>query len=168
MTEFRPLIVSAGEPAGVGPELCLSLAHEDLPCATVIVSDPDVLRSRAKMIGVDTTVTEIDVEDCNTRRAQAGELLVVAQHFVEPPVCGELNPANAEVLLDGLRFAVEGCVAGRFAGLVTAPLQKSVINDAGIAFTGHTEFWVEGGVPMRGEAVYAGSGMIDGIKLPEQ
>ena len=143
MTEIRPLIVSAGEPAGIGPELCLSLAHEDLPCAIVVVSDPDALRSRAAMIGADVKITEISGEDCNTRRAQAGELLVVAQRFAEAPVCGQLNPANAQVLLDGLRLAVAGCVAGRFAGLVTAPLQKSVINDAGIAFTGHTEFLAE-------------------------
>ena len=143
MTEIRPLIVSAGEPAGIGPELCLSLAHEDLPCDVVVVSDPDMLRSRAAMIGVDVIITEIDVEECNTRRAQAGELLVVAQRFMEAPVCGQLNPANAPVLLDGLRLAVAGCVTGRFAGLVTAPLQKSVINDAGIAFTGHTEFLAE-------------------------
>jgi len=143
VTEIRPLIVSAGEPAGIGPELCLSLAHEDLPCAIVVVSDPDALRSRAAIVGTDVKITEISGEDCNTRRAQAGELLVVAQRFAEAPVCGQLNPANAQVLLDGLRLAVAGCVAGRFSGLVTAPLQKSVINDAGIAFTGHTEFLAE-------------------------
>jgi len=143
VTEFRPLIVSAGEPAGIGPELCLSLAHETLPCDIVVVSDPDFLRSRAAAIAVDVLITEVDVDHCNTRRAQQGELLVVAQHFAETPVCGQLNPANAQVLLDGLRLAVAGCVAGHFAGLVTAPLQKSVINDAGIAFTGHTEFLAE-------------------------
>jgi len=143
VTEFRPLIVSAGEPAGIGPELCLSLAREDLPCDIVVVSDPDMLRSRAAMIGADVIVTEIDVDECNTIRSEAGELLVVAQRFAEEPVCGQLNSANAQTLLDGLRLAVAGCVAERYAGLVTAPLQKSVINDAGIRFTGHTEFLAE-------------------------
>ena len=143
MTESRPLIISAGEPAGIGPELCLSLARESLPCATVVVSDPDMLRSRAEMIGVDVTVTEIDPAQSSTRQARQGELLVIPQHFSRPPVCGQPDPANAQALLDGLRMAVAGCVAGRFAGLVTAPLQKSVINDAGIAFTGHTEFLAE-------------------------
>jgi 4-hydroxythreonine-4-phosphate dehydrogenase len=143
VTEIRPLIVSAGEPAGIGPELCLSLAHETLPAATVVVSDPDMLRSRAKLTGVDVTVTEIDIAECSTRAAQKGELLVVAQRFARPSVCGQPDPANSQALLDGLRMAVEGCVAGRFAGLVTAPLQKSVINEAGIAFTGHTEYLAE-------------------------
>ena len=143
MTKNKPLIVSAGEPAGIGPELCLSLAHEDLPCAIVVVSDPDLLRARADEIGVDVTITEIDATYDNTKAAQAGELLVIAQPFPQSPVCGQLNPANAQTLLDGLCLAVEGCVAGRFTGLVTAPLQKSVINDAGIAFTGHTEYLAE-------------------------
>lgn len=143
MTEFRPLIVSAGEPAGIGPELCLSLAHEKLPCAAVIVSDPGMLRARAELTGADVTITEIDAAESNPRSARQGELLVIPQHFARPPVCGQPDPANAQALLDGLRIAVEGCIDGRFAGLVTAPLQKSVINDAGIAFTGHTEYLAE-------------------------
>jgi len=143
VTEYRPLIVSAGEPAGIGPELCLSLAHEKLPCATVVVSDPDMLRTRAELTGVDVTVTEVDIAECNTRSARKGELLVIAQRFVRQPICGQPDSANSQALLDGLRLAVDGCIAGRFAGLVTAPLQKSVINDAGIAFTGHTEYLAE-------------------------
>jgi 4-hydroxythreonine-4-phosphate dehydrogenase len=89
------------------------------------------------------TITEIDAVESNTRAAQKGELLVIAQRFPRPPVCGQPDPENARALLDGLRMAVEGCLAGRYAGLVTAPLQKSVINDAGIAFTGHTEYLAE-------------------------
>ncbi len=143
MTDLKPLIVTAGEPAGIGPEICLSLAHEELPCPIVVVSDPDLLRARAKMIGVDVTITEVDADGSKAKRAQPGELMVIAQHFPERPVCGQLNPANAQVLLESLQLAVAACVAGRFAGLVTAPLQKSVINDAGIAFTGHTEYLAE-------------------------
>ena len=143
MTPKRPLIVTAGEPAGIGPDLCLSLAHESLPLDVVVISDPALLRSRAGMIGIDVTITEIDANDDAAKPAQPGELRIMPIHFAEAPECGHLNPANAATLLDGLRTAVSGCVEGRFSALVTAPMQKSVINDAGIAFTGHTEFLAE-------------------------
>jgi len=139
----KALIITAGEPAGIGPDLCLSLAHEKLSCNVVVVADPDLLQARARMIGSDVTITEVGPDDAAQARAHPGELLVIAKRFPQAPVCGQLNPANAQTLLDGLRFATEACVAGQFAGLVTAPLQKSVINDAGIAFTGHTEFLAE-------------------------
>jgi 4-hydroxythreonine-4-phosphate dehydrogenase len=137
------LIVTAGEPAGIGPELCLTLAHEPLPCGVVVISDANVLRDRTEAIGLKTTVTEIDVADAATASAANGELLVISEPFPAPVECGRLNPANAPALLDGLRRAVSACLDGQFAGLVTAPLQKSVINDAGIPFSGHTEFLAE-------------------------
>jgi 4-hydroxythreonine-4-phosphate dehydrogenase len=102
-----------------------------------------MLHARATLTGSDVTITEITASDAASRAARDGELLVIAQRFAETPVCGQLNPANTCALLDGIRVAVQGCVDGRFAGLVTAPLQKSVINDAGFAFTGHTEFLAE-------------------------
>ena len=136
----KPLLITAGEPAGIGPDLCLSLANVSLPCNVVVVADPDLLHSRAEMIGSDVTITEVSTDDADQAYARPGELLVIPRRFPQVPVCGQLNPANAQTLLDGLRFATEACVAGQFSGLVTAPLQKSVINDAGIAFTGHTEF----------------------------
>lgn len=143
MTQNRPLVVTAGEPAGIGPELCLSLAKESFPADIVVISDPELLRSRARMIGFDVTITEIDGDNVTLKPAQPDELLVIATRFAATPECGQPDPANAQTLLDGLRIAVAGCVDGRFSGLVTAPLQKSVINDAGIEFTGHTEFLAE-------------------------
>lgn len=137
------LVVTAGEPAGIGPELCLTLAHEPLPCGVVVISDANLLRERAETTGIKTTVTEIDVADAATRNAANGELLVIPEPFPAPVECGRLNPANAPALLDSLRRAVSACLDGQFAGLVTAPLQKSVINDAGIPFSGHTEFLAE-------------------------
>jgi 4-hydroxythreonine-4-phosphate dehydrogenase len=137
------LIVTAGEPAGIGPELCLTLAHEPLPCGVVVISDASVLRDRAEATGIKTTVTEIDVADAATASTGNGELLVISEPFPAAVECGRLNPANAPALLNGLRRAVSACLDGQFAGLVTAPLQKSVINDAGIPFSGHTEFLAE-------------------------
>jgi 4-hydroxythreonine-4-phosphate dehydrogenase len=135
--------VTAGEPAGIGPELCLALATERLTCDVVVLSDPELLRDRAALTGSAVTVTEVAADELGTRRARSGELLVLAERFPAAIEVGVPNPGNAVALLNGLRSAVEGCRNGRFAGLVTAPLQKSVINDAGIRFSGHTEFLAE-------------------------
>ena len=139
----RPLVVTAGEPAGIGPDLCIALANAGSDHEFVVVSDPKLLRDRAARLGVDVTITEIDRDLAVDRVAEPGELFVVPVAFPETPECGVLNPANSQALLDGLTLAVEGCQSGRFGGIVTAPLQKSVINDAGIPFTGHTEFLAE-------------------------
>ena len=139
----KPLVITAGEPAGVGPELCLALAIEDLPCRFVIVSDPALLAARARQVGAHVTINEIDIGDAAATLCRPGEINVVPVRFPVPPVCGRPDPANARALLDGLRLAASACLAGEVAALVTAPLQKSVINNAGIPFSGHTEFLAE-------------------------
>jgi len=123
----KPIVVTAGEPAGIGPDLCLALASSPLAGNIVVVADPAVLRLRAAMLGIDFPE----------------ELPILPIASPQPDVCGTPSTANAESLLQGLRLAVEGCLQGRFAALVTGPLQKSVINEAGIPFTGHTEFLAE-------------------------
>jgi len=112
----KPLVVTAGEPAGIGPELCSSLADSPYASDIVVVGDASLLDDR---------------------------LQVVDTPFPAPVIHGQPDPANAKTLLDGLRHAVEGCLAGRYSGMVTAPLAKSVIADSGIPFTGHTEFLAE-------------------------
>ena len=132
--------MTAGEPAGIGPELCLALAAARPDADLVVVSDAALLRERAAQIGSDIEIIEIAAADIGDRKARAGELLVLSLPFREAPQCGVLNAANAQTLLDGLTVAVEGALEGRFAAVVTGPVQKSAINDAGIAFTGHTEY----------------------------
>ena len=132
----KPLVVTAGEPAGIGPDLCLSLAGTDRTSRFVIVADPRMLEIRAAKLGVDVRLREYDSEAA----AKDSELTVLSLPLERPDVCGTPDPRNARSLLDGIRRAVAGCRSGEFAALVTAPLQKSSINDAGIAFTGHTEF----------------------------
>ncbi len=95
------------------------------------------------MIGIEVAVTEISVDEVGMRSANAGELQVIPVKFADTPVCGQPSVANVDVLLDSLRRAFDGCLQERFAALVTLPLQKSVINDAGIPFSGHTEFLAE-------------------------
>jgi 4-hydroxythreonine-4-phosphate dehydrogenase len=140
VANHKPLVVTAGEPAGIGPELCLTLAHEDLGSEFVVVSDPELLRTRAAQTGIGTSITIIGDDEIGKARAAAGELLVLPSRFPRQPECGRPLTGNARALLDGLALAVEGCMNDRFAGLVTAPLHKGVINEAGIPFTGHTEF----------------------------
>jgi 4-hydroxythreonine-4-phosphate dehydrogenase len=139
----KPLVVTAGEPAGIGPEICLALATQARAANIVVVSDPELLRARAASTGIDVAITEIATADIGKRPADRGELQVLGFPFPQAVNCGQPSVANACTLIDGLRFAVEACLDDRFAGLVTAPLQKSIINDAGIAFTGHTEFLAE-------------------------
>ena len=140
----RPLVITAGEPAGIGPELCLALVDAALDERIVIVADPEVLTQHARRLGRDLHLLEFDPGNPGSSADAAPGTVVVWSHpMPEPTVFGTPNPANSKALLDGLTSAVEGCQGGLFAGLVTAPLQKSAINDAGIPFTGHTEFLAE-------------------------
>lgn len=116
MAFTKPLVVTAGEPAGVGPELCNALVNSPYADDLVVIGDQRQLDERLRVIDMPFPVK------------------------VEP---GQPDPVNAGTLLDGLRTAARGCLTGEFAGMVTAPLAKSVIADSGVAFTGHTEFLAE-------------------------
>ena len=112
----KPLVITAGEPAGVGPELCNALVGTHFAEHVIIVGDRRQIDARLNTID---TPFPVDVRP------------------------GEPTPENAASLLEGLRRAAEGCLAGEFSGMVTAPLAKSVIADSGVPFTGHTEFLAE-------------------------
>lgn len=135
-----PLAVTAGEPAGIGPELCLKLADSPWREQVVVIADPDNLADRAGRLGIAVRLREVTLHDLPAGGVATGELGVLRQSLAAPRVCGVPDTANADALLAGLRRAVDGCRTGVFSGLVTGPLQKSVINDAGIPFSGHTEF----------------------------
>ncbi len=139
-TNRNLLVITAGEPAGIGPDLCIELAQTEWSDRVVVIADPDILESRARRLGVELTILSPDAE----KRGAANHCLtVLAEPLANSSVCGTPDPANAESLLAGLDRAVKGCLAGEFSGLVTAPLQKSTINDAGISFSGHTEYLAE-------------------------
>jgi 4-hydroxythreonine-4-phosphate dehydrogenase len=139
-TRGSRLVVTAGEPAGIGPELCLALAFRELPADIVVVADPDALRTRAEAIGAEVSLRSVPADAPFEAIARPGTLRVLATPMPRVPDPGRPDPANAAVLLEGLRLAVSGCRDGRFDALVTGPVQKSTINDAGIPFSGHTEF----------------------------
>jgi 4-hydroxythreonine-4-phosphate dehydrogenase len=143
------LAITAGEPAGIGPDLCVEIAQQPHRASLVVVADPDLLRERAAALGHPLRVIEVSASDPIPLHT-AGELRVLPVSLAAACTAGRLLPANGQYVLNTLKLAVEGCLAGRFAAMVTAPVHKGVINQAGIPFTGHTEFLAEltGGFPV--------------------
>jgi 4-hydroxythreonine-4-phosphate dehydrogenase len=146
------LVLTAGEPAGIGPDLCVLLAQSTPVGRVVMLADRDVLTARAAQLGLPFAVPNY---------APDGDAPLSLLHMpVSAPVLpGQLNAANGLYVLATLRRAVSGCMNGEFAGLVTGPVHKSVINEAGIAFTGHTEFLAELTATPRVVMMLAGGGM---------
>lgn len=139
-SQIAPIALTAGEPAGIGPDLCVLLAQKRRAHAIVTIADRDLLAARAHELGLRLRLIEFSDEADGAVADQPGELSVVHLPVAEAAVAGRLNPANSHYVLRTLRCAAEGCGNGRFSAMVTAPVQKSVINDAGIPFSGHTEF----------------------------
>jgi 4-hydroxythreonine-4-phosphate dehydrogenase len=135
------IVVTSGEPAGIGPDLCLALAARDWPCRLAVTADPALLAARAAELGLRVDVRATASSDVAPHAR--GTLQVLPHALGAPVVAGRLDVANASYVLEMLRTAATGCVAGEFDAMVTAPVQKSVINDAGVPFTGHTEFLAE-------------------------
>lgn len=134
---MKPLIVTSGEPAGIGLDLCLDLAALDIPL--VVIADKSQLQARAALLGRDVQCIDYGAADASFPRGK-GQLAVISLPCAEPVEPGILNAANASYVLEMLQFAVQGCLQGEFSGMVTAPVHKGIINQAGVAFTGHTEF----------------------------
>lgn len=139
----RRLALTAGEPAGIGPDLCIQLAQRPQHCQIVVIADPALLEQRAVRLGLPVRLIEADLEQA-ARPAPAGTLNYLPVSLAAGCECGRLDTANARYVLDSLQVALDGCLDGRFDAVVTAPVHKGVINDAGIAFSGHTEFFAEG------------------------
>jgi len=142
-TQLPTIALTAGEPAGIGPDLCIALAHDPAPGARlVVVADPSMLRQRAIALGqpIDIIEWKAGVTDHAPR---AGTLLVAPVPLATAAVPGRLDPRNAAAVVATIHRAVSGCLDGEFAALVTAPVHKGVINDAGLPFSGHTELLAE-------------------------
>jgi len=135
------LAITAGEPAGIGPELIIRLAATPLAANFVAVTDRALLQRAAQRCG--QSIELIDDDGSDTAQRKPGQLRVhhIPLGATETP--GAPDPANAKHVLATLAEAADGCMQGRYAAIVTAPLQKSSINEAGIPFSGHTEFFAE-------------------------
>ena len=135
-----PLYVTSGEPAGIGPDICLSLAGRVDKRPVVVLADMQMLQQRAKQLG---NPVELVAYQGQEQSSLSGQLFVEHIPLVEPVELGQLNPANAAYVIEQLRRSAEYAMSGRSVGVATAPVQKSVINDAGITFSGHTEYYQE-------------------------
>jgi 4-hydroxythreonine-4-phosphate dehydrogenase len=134
-----PLALTTGEPAGIGPDLAVAWAQRSRDVSVVAIADPELLRARAKLLGLELTL--VDYPGPVTR--SAGWLSVQSVRHRVNAIAGRLDVRNVPFVLETLATAADGCVEGTFSAMVTGPVQKSVINDAGVAFSGHTEFLAE-------------------------
>lgn len=138
MTCLR-LALTPGEPAGIGPDISIQLAQRTREYDLVVIADPEVLARRARQHGLTLALDSYDPAQPPEPGAP-GRLKVLPLPTLTPVTPGRLLPDNAAYVLDCLRRGVAGCLSGEFAGLVTGPVHKGIINQAGVAFTGHTEF----------------------------
>jgi 4-hydroxythreonine-4-phosphate dehydrogenase len=136
------IAVTAGEPAGIGPDLCVMLARQALDAQLVVIANAELLRSRAKLLNLTLNITAYDA-NIHQVHTGVGSLTVLDQAIKDPVIAGQLNTSNSDYVLETLKKAALGCVKGEFDAMVTAPVHKGIINDAGIPFSGHTEFLAE-------------------------
>ena len=132
--------LTPGEPAGIGPDLCLLLASQPQPHPLIAITSRDLLLERAAQLGVVVNLLPVSPNAWPDAPAPANSLYVWDTPLGAPVVTGQLDKANAAFVLETLTRAGEGCLDGTFAGMITAPVHKGVINESGIAFSGHTEF----------------------------
>lgn len=136
------IAVTSGEPAGIGPDICLDLAAREFPAKIVILGDRNLFEERARLLG--KSCAGLDIRHVPLKKSV---------------LAGRCDPANARYVLDILDAALAGCRSGEFAAMVTAPLHKGVINDAGVPFTGHTEYLAEKTGTPRVVMMLAGAGL---------
>ena len=132
------IAITAGEPAGIGPDLCVMIAQQPQTERLVVIADCQLLAQRAQSMGLPWRTLPFNPVD--QPAFERGALPVVHVPLAAAVTAGKLERANAAYVLRTLEIAIDGCRDGRFAAMVTAPVHKGIINDAGIAFTGHTEF----------------------------
>jgi len=143
------IAVTPGEPAGIGPDICIDLAFRAVPAEVVFIADPELMRQRARLLGKQLNIVICDL-DSPPQLSKPGVMKIFPAALRQSVECGVANPENAAYVLDALRLAATGCLDGKLDAMVTGPVDKSVINEAGMTFTGHTEYLAAlgGGTPV--------------------
>lgn len=140
---MKALALTPGEPAGIGPDLTLQLAQQSLGIPWIAIVDPDLMRDRARQLGISLRIVCKDPSQSSDELCSGdGTLVVAAIPLAAPVIAGQLEVRNSHYVMATLERATAGVLAGEYSGLVTGPVQKSVIADAGINFMGHTE-WLQ-------------------------
>ena len=142
MANISRVTITPGEPAGIGPDLVVALAQRDWPVELVVCASPDLLLDRAALLGLPLTLMPLQAGAPAIPQA-AGTLTVLPVELRAPVVPGQLDMRNSAYVVETLARACDGCMSGEFAALITGPVHKGIINDAGIPFIGHTEFFEE-------------------------
>lgn len=145
----KPLAFTPGEPAGIGPDLAVQISQQQLAQSLVAFADPDLLQQRAQQLGLPLNIKHVQ-GNISFSPAPAGSLYVRPVSMATPATAGHLDQRNAPYVLETIALATKGCQDGDYAGLVTGPIHKGIINDAGTPFTGHTEYLAKltGGYPV--------------------
>jgi 4-hydroxythreonine-4-phosphate dehydrogenase len=141
-TELPVIVVSSGEPAGIGPDICLALAKHHVDARLAVLGDHGLFADRARKIGLRAHLRDCD-NVAHVGPHLIGSLQILPIALRAPATAGRLNVANAAYVLDMLRRGTALCSAGAAQALVTAPVQKSVITESGVRFSGHTELLAE-------------------------
>ncbi|WP_323664466.1 4-hydroxythreonine-4-phosphate dehydrogenase PdxA [Pectobacterium carotovorum] len=136
------VVITPGEPAGIGPDLVIALAQQAWPVELVICADPDLLLSRALQLSMPLTLRDYQPGQ-PAQLQQAGSLTILPIAAPATIIPGQLNVANSAYVVETLARACDGCLNGEFAALITGPVHKGIINDAGVPFSGHTEFFAD-------------------------
>ncbi|WP_262964310.1 4-hydroxythreonine-4-phosphate dehydrogenase PdxA [Methylobacter psychrophilus] len=149
LNSIQRIALTPGEPAGIGPDLCIQLAQQDLPCQLIVIASPELLTQRAEQLGLSIRLNEFDRSLPPTNQ-KAGNLTILPVELSEPAQCGQTNLLNSRYVLKTITIATKGCMDRLFDAMVTGPVHKGIINDAGFVFSGHTEYIAEitGGHPV--------------------
>ncbi len=139
MTTKR-IAITPGEPAGIGPDLVIQLAQQAWPAELVVCADPELLSSRAKKLGLPLQLKPYQ-PNLEPKAQEAGTLTLAPFALITESVCGQLNEKNSAYVVETLRYAGEKNMNGEFDAVVTGPVHKGIINQSGIPFSGHTEFF---------------------------
>ena len=139
---IKPIIITAGEPSGIGADIIIELAHKIWSIPLVICCDKKLLMARIKLLKLNVQLVDYNSE-MPVQNTTKGILTVAHIALKTPSIAGTLDKNNAQYVLDTLNFANKGCLSEQFSAVVTAPVHKGIINDAGIVFSGHTEFFAE-------------------------
>ena len=142
-TTIPRIVITAGEPAGIGLDLCAMLAHQPLAANIVVIADQLALLARAKALNIKLDIALYQEDQIPSVHAGNGKITVLHQATAMPVVAGKLDNANSAYVLKMLSTALKACQESKFDAMVTAPVHKGIINEAGISFSGHTEFLAE-------------------------
>ncbi|WP_294912211.1 4-hydroxythreonine-4-phosphate dehydrogenase PdxA [Tatumella sp. UBA2305] len=142
MADIPRIVITPGEPAGIGPDLAVLLAGQQWPAELVVCADRQLLLDRAAQLGLPLTLRDYQ-PDSPAQPQQAGSLTLLPVPLNTHAIAGQLSVDNSDYVLRTLATACDDCLKGEFSALVTGPVHKGIINDAGIPFTGHTEFFAD-------------------------